>query len=425
MDHAILAGIDNNNNEDFEYEMSELAALAEAAEIKPDLSIVQKIPTPVAASYFGSGKLEEIKNAAKATDSVDLIVNDELTPTQLRNIEDTTGMTVVDRTALILQIFSRRAHTREAKLQVQIASLQYRLPRLRTSSLNRFDQQTAGSAGGGFTSRGAGETKMELNRRTIQNQISHLRHELKEVEQEEKTKRKARDRSGIRTVALVGYTNSGKSTTMNGLLRQVGEGEKQVTEKNMLFATLDTSVRRLKFSDNKQILLSDTVGFVSRLPHQLVEAFKTTLAEAAQADLLVQVVDVSDPHAKEMVETTRKTLHEIGVAGFPMIYAFNKADLQPGLHYPEIAGDQITFSARDENSLEALIKMIKQTLFADFTTRTYLIPFDQGKFLERLNLNATIKSTKYTSEGTLITAEVSPKMAGIMHYFEEVNDTPE
>lgn len=417
MDRAILAGI-NSGQENFEYTMSELGALTEASEIEPELSIIQKLDKPVAASYFGKGKLVELKEAALAKDAEMLIVNDELTPTQLRNIEDQTGLIVIDRTALILQIFARRARSRVAKLQVEIAALQYRLPRLRTSSLNRFDQQTAGGGGGGFTSRGSGETQMELNRRTIQNQINHLRHQLKEVEQEELTKRHARDRSGLKTVSLVGYTNAGKSTTMNGLLRLTGQNEdKQVFEKNMLFATLDTSVRKIQFADNKEVLLSDTVGFVSQLPHQLVEAFKTTLAEAAQADLLVQVVDVSDPHAKEMVATTEKTLHEIGVKGIPMIYAFNKADLEPGLRYPEIAGDQLTFSARDDASLEMLIKLIKDTLFADFQTQTYLIPFSQGKYLEQLNSKATVLKTDYTAEGTLITAEVSPQLAGILSRF--------
>lgn len=417
MDRAILAGI-NSGQENFEYTMSELGALTEASEIEPELSIIQKLDKPVAASYFGKGKLVELKEAALAKDAEMLIVNDELTPTQLRNIEDQTGLIVIDRTALILQIFARRARSRVAKLQVEIAALQYRLPRLRTSSLNRFDQQTAGGGGGGFTSRGSGETQMELNRRTIQNQINHLRHQLKEVEQEELTKRQSRDRSGLKTVALVGYTNAGKSTTMNGLLRLTGQDEdKQVFEKNMLFATLDTSVRKIQFADNKEVLLSDTVGFVSQLPHQLVEAFKTTLAEAAQADLLVQVVDVSDPHAKEMVATTEKTLHEIGVTGIPMIYAFNKADLEPGLRYPEAAGDQLTFSARDDASLEMLIKLIKDTLFADFQTQTYLIPFSEGKYLEQLNSKATVLKTDYTEEGTLITAEVSPQLAGILSRF--------
>lgn len=416
MDQAILAGIDRGQA-NFEYTMSELAALSTASEIKSELSIVQKLDKPVAATYFGKGKLLELKEAALAKDIDFLIVNDELTPTQLRNIEDQTELTVIDRTALILQIFARRARSRAAKLQVQIAALQYRLPRLRTSSLNRFDQQTAGS-GGGFTSRGSGETKMELNRRTIQNQITHLRGQLKEVEQEELTKRQARDRSGLKTVALVGYTNAGKSTTMNGLLRLTGQDEdKQVFEKNMLFATLDTSVRKIQFADNKEILLSDTVGFVSQLPHQLVEAFKTTLAEAAQADLLVQVVDVSDPHAKEMVATTEKTLEEVGVHGIPMIYAYNKADLAPDLRYPEVAGSQITFSAQDDDSLQLLIKLIKKTLFADFQTNTYLIPFDQGKYLEQLNSKATVLKTDYTEQGTLITAEVSPQTAGILQKF--------
>ncbi|MBC6910489.1 GTPase HflX, partial [Lactobacillus reuteri] len=247
-----------------------------------------------------------------------IITNDELSPSQLRNLEEGTGCRILDRTALILEIFATRAQTKEAKLQVQIAELQYRLPRLQTSASERLDQQTGG--GSGFTNRGAGETKLEMDRRTIQHQISHLRQELAAIAKSEQTKRKQRVKSAIPTAALVGYTNAGKSTIMNGLVRKYGAAEeKTVFEKNMLFATLDTSVRQLTLPDQKRFLLSDTVGFVSKLPTHLVESFKSTLAEAANADLLIQVIDYSDPHYKEMMETTNETLKQIGINDIPMI----------------------------------------------------------------------------------------------------------
>ena len=202
-----------------------------------------------------------------------MITNDELTPSQLRNLEDELGCRVLDRTALILEIFAERAQSKEAKLQVQIAELQYRLPRLQTSANQRLDQQTGG--GSGFTNRGSGETKLEMNRRTIQNSISHLRKELRVIDRSEEVKRKQRDKSAIPTAALVGYTNAGKSTIMNGLVEKYGAGkDKTVFEKDMLFATLDTSVRQLTLPDQKRFLLSDTVGFVSKLPTHLVESFK-------------------------------------------------------------------------------------------------------------------------------------------------------
>ncbi|MBZ5943109.1 GTPase HflX, partial [Weissella cibaria] len=203
------------------------------------------------------------------------------------NLEKETNLHFIDRTGLILEIFANRAHSREAKLQVELAKLQYQLPRLRTSSTQRLDQQTAGNTGGGFTNRGSGETKLELNRRTIRNKINHINKELKEMTTSSDIQRKQRDKKDIPSVALVGYTNTGKSTTMNGLVRMYGRNEdKQVFEKDMLFATLDTSVRKLTFPDQKELVLSDTVGFVSHLPHQLVKAFRSTLAEAAKADLL-------------------------------------------------------------------------------------------------------------------------------------------
>ena len=229
------------------------------------------------------------------------------------------------------------------------------------------------------------------------------------MDKEESTRRKQRDKSGIPTVALVGYTNSGKSTTMNGLLRLIGQDEdKQVFEKNMLFATLDTSVRNIQFEDKKQILLSDTVGFVSKLPHQLVKAFRTTLAEAAQADLLIQVIDVADKHAEEMIQTTEETLKAIGVENIPMIYAYNKADLAD-ITYPTFSDDKFTYSARDEASLNQLVDIIKKNVFKDNEIMTVLIPFDKGQLVDLINEKATILETTYEESGTKLKID-APKI---------------
>ena len=321
---VLITGL-NTEQEDFDYSMTELAELAQANHMKVIDRIDQSIDRPNPATYFGSGKVDEIKEAVLAENVSTVITNDELTPSQLRNLEDELGCRVLDRTALILEIFAERAQSKEAKLQVQIAELQYRLPRLQTSANQRLDQQTGG--GSGFTNRGSGETKLEMNRRTIQNSISHLRKELRVIDRSEEVKRKQRDKSAIPTAALVGYTNAGKSTIMNGLVEKYGAGEdKTVFEKDMLFATLDTSVRQLTLPDQKRFLLSDTVGFVSKLPTHLVESFKSTLAEAANADLLIQVIDASDPHYEDMMKTTQETLKQIGIENIPMLYVFNKAD---------------------------------------------------------------------------------------------------
>lgn len=410
MKSVIISGIENEQA-NFDYTMTELANLAAADNFEVIGEVRQSLEKPVSATYFGKGKVEEIKRQAEMLQADALVVNDELQPTQIRNLEEAIGLDIIDRTALILDIFASRAHTRAAKLQVKIAQLQYQLPRIRTASINKMDQQTAGgNTGGGFTNRGTGETQIELNRRVIQKQISSLRKELKEVQREHDTQRKRRKNSEVKSVALVGYTNAGKSTTMNGILDLLNiEGSKRVFEKNMLFATLDTYVRKITFPDKRSFILSDTVGFVSKLPHQLVEAFKSTLQEAAEADLLVQVIDISDPNYQQMIKVTEKTLTEIGVTGIPVIYAFNKAD-QAAIPYPSVEGNQFTYCARDQKSIEALLSLIKKEIFKDFETQNFLIPFQDGHYLDLLNQKANVLQTDYQNDGTLITAEVSPKL---------------
>ncbi|MCK8612180.1 GTPase HflX [Apilactobacillus kunkeei] len=402
---AVIIGL-NLDNEQFEYSMTELAALAEANNLEVVAHLVQKLDHPDKATYFGKGKVEELKMTVLDKDADMVIVNDELSPSQIRNLEKQTETKIIDRTGLILEIFANRARTHEAKLQVQLAKLQYQLPRLHTSASQRLDQQT-GSGGGGFTNRGSGESQLELNRRVIEKDISHIKQELKDIQKSDLTQRKQRDGKNIPTVALVGYTNAGKSTIMNQLVNRYGENqEKQVMVKNMLFATLDTSVRKLIFDDNKTMLLSDTVGFVSKLPHQLVKAFRSTLAEAANADLLVQVVDEADENKELMMKTTEQTLKEIGVENIPMITVFNKADILDEPR-PQRAGDNLIMAALEEDSIDELVKIIRENSYKDYVTEEFLIPFDKGDIVNYLNTKANVLSTEYVAEGTKVKAELT------------------
>ncbi|MFD1125602.1 GTPase HflX [Lentilactobacillus raoultii] len=403
---VVTIGLNQHPNR-FDYSMTELNNLAEANHMKVVETLVQKLDKPDPATYFGKGKIEELTQVV-IDDGVETIVaNDELSPSQIRNIEKATKVRIIDRTGLILEIFANRAQSREAKLQVELAKLKYQLPRLHTSASQRLDQQTGTSSGGGFTNRGAGESQYELNRRTLENRITHVNHELKEAAKADQIKRKQRDRSETPTVALVGYTNAGKSTIMNGMINLYSDNDdKQVMVKDMLFATLDTSVRKLALPGHRHFLLSDTVGFVSQLPHQLVQAFKSTLAEAANADLLIQVVDNSDPHREMMIKTTEETLKEIGVDHIPMIIALNKAD-KMAVTYPTREGDNLVMSATDPASLKALGEMIKEKVFKDYQTRSLLIPFDKGELVSYLNDHANILKTDYRDSGTVITAELN------------------
>lgn len=408
-ERVIITGLDTGQD-DYNYSMTELAELAQANHMEVVQRVDQVIDRPNPATYFGKGKVAEIAELAAANNVTTIITNDELSPSQLRNLEDETGKRILDRTALILEIFATRAQTKEAKLQVQIAELQYRLPRLQTSASQRLDQQTGG--GSGFTNRGAGETKLEMDRRTIQHHITHLRHELAAIDKSEETKRKQRAKSNIPTAALVGYTNAGKSTIMNGLVRRYGAVEdKTVFEKDMLFATLDTSVRRLTLPGRKDFLLSDTVGFVSKLPTNLVESFKSTLAEAANADLLIQVIDYSDPNYEEMMQTTKETLKQIGIDNIPMVNVFNKAD-KTEIEFPVLEGDdQVVISAKQDESLDLLVDVIRKHLFKDYVEAKLLLPFSAGQQVSYLNEHTNILDTEYRNDGTLLTVEMSPQDA--------------
>ncbi|MCI1633547.1 MAG: GTPase HflX [Liquorilactobacillus nagelii] len=415
MTEIIIAGLDQHST-DFDYSMAEFASLAEAAEMHVLTTLTQAADHPTSGTYFGRGKADELATAVTANQAEALLVNDQLSPTQLRNLEEIVKVPVIDRTELILEIFSRRARTKRAKLQVEIARLKYQLPRLRVSGFNKLDQQSSGGQG---ANRGAGETQHELTKRTLQQRINQLRHQLQEIAKENSTQSRARQRSGLPLVAFVGYTNAGKSTTFNGLLDLFGEKTaNRNLVKDQLFATLDTSIRRLDFKDNKSFLISDTVGFINDLPADLLEAFKTTLETVNEADLLIQVVDLSHSEYKKMMAATEKTLQQIGAGNIPMLYAYNKAD-KLHLTYPLSEGGQLTYSAIDQNSLIKLVALIKNQLFGNYQQHDYLIPFQASRFLEEFNQQANILETSYTAAGTLLKAEVSPKLAQKFVQFQQ------
>ncbi|EUJ26689.1 GTPase HflX [Listeria cornellensis] len=413
---AILVGI-TMQQADFEYSMAELANLAEANAIEPVGEITQKLDRKNKATYVGKGKVDEIKSLADYED-VDLVIfNDELAPSQIRNLEELLEIEVMDRTRLILDIFAERAKTREAQLQVQVARLKYELPRV-VGQGEGMDQQ---SGKGGLKNRGAGETKLEMDRRRIKNQISQLNKELDGLVAERQVQRRQRQKNEIPVVSLVGYTNAGKSTIMNAMVTAHSQtANKQVFEKDMLFATLETSVREIVLPDKKQFLLTDTVGFVSKLPHNLVKAFRSTLEEAAEADVLIHVVDVSHEHFEAMIKTTEETLAELDITDRPLIFAYNKADLATNVMFPRREGDSLYLSAREDTGLELLIDMIKEQVFNDYKTVTFVIPFDRGDVVSYLNEHADVLETAYENEGTVL--RVNAQESDRMKYAEFISE---
>ncbi|MCI9008053.1 MAG: GTPase HflX [Lachnospiraceae bacterium] len=355
-ERALLLGVDLHDGEDFARSMEELKSLAEACGMEAVGQVVQNLPKLHHALYMGKGKLLEVREELEEK-SVDVLIFDRsLTPTQLRNLQELLDFPILDRTTLILMIFAVRAKTREAKLQVESARLQYVLPRL-TGMHKALSRQGGGS---GLANKGAGEKKLELDRRHIEKRMSELRKELQKIEQERIVQRKKRRDSRILRAALVGYTNAGKSTLMNGMLdRYTRDRSKKVLEKDMLFATLDTTVRRIRVGCGREFLLSDTVGFIHQLPAGLVKAFRSTLEEAKEADLLLHVLDYSDESYRRQREVTEETLRDLGAGDIPVIYVYNKADLcMEEEQLPLIRGNRIYLSAKSGAGIPELAEMI-------------------------------------------------------------------
>ncbi|WP_178018786.1 GTPase HflX [uncultured Paenibacillus sp.] len=398
---AILVGVNLNHQADFDYSMEELANLTEACDIEVVGVLTQNLPKVTPSHYIGTGKIAEVRALMEAHDGNLVVFNDELSPSQLRNLESDLECKVIDRTLLILDIFAERAKTREAQLQVEVARLKYMLPRLvgLRESLGRQ------SGGVGTKNRGAGETKLELDRRRIEEKITALSRELETLVAHRQTQRKQRKKNDVPVVSLVGYTNAGKSTIMNALLETYSPGqEKQVLEKDMLFATLETSVRNIPLEDNKAFLLTDTVGFVSKLPHHLVKAFRSTLEEVSEADLLIHVVDYSNPEFARMIEITHQTLKEIGITDIPAIYAYNKSD-RTEQAIPDVQGDILYLAAKPRIGIAELVEEVRRRIFKDYVKCTMLIPYDKGSLVSYLNEHANVLDTSYEAEGTKLSLE--------------------
>ena len=444
---VVLAGVRETSGadaglseEDFQHSLDELAELAKACMMDPRAVVTQQMPKVSAGLYVGTGKAEEIRIAAANVGASRVIFNDTLSPSQIRNLQKALELPVMDRTALILEIFERRARSREARLQVELAKLNYLKPRL----IGMWETQNRqGGASGSMSAKGEGETQLEIDRRTIDHRLAELRREIKSVAKERELRRKKRRESGLPLVSLVGYTNAGKSTMMNALLEysarnaadsgaaaavQKTQGpaetpaadtaaaeKRKVFEADMLFATLDTTVRKITVSRGREFLLSDTVGFIHRLPTALVEAFHSTLEEVTQADLLLQIVDGSDPHCQEHIEVTKKTIGELGAGHIPMITVYNKSDLiDPPVRYPRRGSqgrgagtspdENLWLSAKDPASISFLTDVIFEKLDAGTVEQDFLVPFSKGQVVSFLMENALILKTEYTGEGTLLTA---------------------
>jgi len=398
---GIVVGINTNNENGFEESMVELKNLCMACDIEAMGELVQNSKQINKAHYIGSGKLDELKSLVNSEEVDIVIFNNELSSSQLRNIEKAIECEVIDRTALILSIFAERAKTREAKLQVEVARLQYLLPRLIGANENLGRQ----SGGVGTKNKGAGEKKLELDRRKIEAKITALNKELEELKHQRETQRNLRRKSSVPQIALVGYTNAGKSSIMNSMIDTFKDSEeKKVFEKDMLFATLETSIRSIKLDDNKKFLLSDTVGFVSNLPHNLIKAFRSTLEEVCEADLLLHVVDISNPDYKHHLKVTNETLKEIGAESVPMIYVYNKIDLVDD-YLTEKNG--VYISAKKNLGIDKLVETISTKVFNNYINCNMFIPYDKGNLLSYLNDNARVIDRKYRNDGAELSIECS------------------
>lgn len=407
---AILVGI--QLKEDIDYFMDELEGLAEADHVEVMGRLLQSRERFDTATLIGRGKVEELAEMCARMQADMVIFNDELSGVQLRNLEEATGVRVIDRTILILDIFADRAVSREGKLQVELAQLQYRLPRLTGfgKSLSRL--------GGGIGTRGPGEKKLETDRRHIAGRITDIRGELKRLEKTRELQRSGRERSRIPVVALIGYTNSGKSAVMNRLLSMSEKEDKSVSSQDMLFATLDTQHRKITLEPGNEFILIDTVGFVSKLPHSLIEAFQSTLEEVKYADLLLHVVDSAYENRDFQIDVTNQVIRQIGAGSREKLMVYNKKDVAEEPPLDVSGNDTLFLSAKTGENIDALVLKIKEKIFGNRVETQLLIPYREGSVTSYLCENAEILSMDYREDGTLLRGRFSREDFGKYGRFE-------
>ena len=409
-ERAFLVSVDTGEF-DAEASMSELYELTESAGAQPVGAMIQKREKPDGATCIGSGRLEELKEVCQSQE-IDLIIFDcELSPTQIRNLEFETEVRIIDRTMLILDIFASRARSREGKLQVELAQLKYLLPRLtgKGAAMSRL--------GGGIGTRGPGESKLETDRRHIRRRLESLREQLAQVEQHRNQLRRRREKEGIITAAIVGYTNAGKSTLMNTLT------DAGVLAEDKLFATLDPTSRALKLPNGVSVMLIDTVGLVRQLPHHLVEAFHSTLEEAALADMILNVCDASSPEAQVHLEVTRKLLADLGCTGRPVIPVINKCDLVPSLLDIPMIGNAVRISAKTGEGIGDLLAAVEENLPVSLRRVCLLLPFDQAGLVAQIRKDHVLYQEEYRPDGIFVSALLDPVLYGRVREYEILENT--
>ena len=408
VEKALLVGLNITTNVkkvddiDINESMEELKELAKAAGAEVVGSIIQNRPAREAAFYIGKGKVEEIRAYCESLDATVVIFNDELSGAQIRNIEELVQRKVIDRTTLILDIFAQRALSKEGKLQVELAQLKYRMPRLygMGGEMSR--------TGAGIGTRGPGEQKLEVDKRHILNKMADIRQELRDVKKNRDTQRAQRLKSNIPIVALVGYTNAGKSTLLNELIKTHKDYsvEKEVLSKDMLFATLDVTLRKALLPNKREFLVVDTVGFVSKLPHDLVEAFKATLEEVHYADLIVHVLDATNDSFEIQENTTKNVLKELDANDKPTIMAYNKIDRLDLDIYPKNQENTVYISAKQGINMDKLIDMIQNALMENTYKVNLLLPYDKGDVFNKLKNKYNIEKFEYVENGIELTVDL-------------------
>ncbi len=410
LEKVVLIGIWGENSlPDAENSLRELAALAETAGAQVLDGLLQRRHHPDPATFLGKGKAQELRALVQSLGADTVVADTELAPSQRRALEDVVKVKVIDRTAIILEIFAQHAKSREGKAQVELAQLEYLLPRLRGWGESMSRQAGGRSAGGeGIGSRGPGETKIELDRRRINIRMAKLRKQIAGMKPARETKRANRRRTQIPSVAIAGYTNAGKSSLLN---RLTSAG---VLVQNALFATLDPTVRQSKTPDGREYTLTDTVGFVRNLPHQLVEAFRSTLEEISDADLVLHVVDASHPDPGSQIETVRKVMSEVGATNLPELIVFNKVDLVDQATLVALRGLQpsaVFVSSRTGEGLDQLSQAIADKLPRPNVFVRVLIPYNRGELVSRMHLNSEIQKLEYREDGTYLEAQVREDLA--------------